>query len=179
MRSTLSLLLFLVLTTHVEGQDRPPAGPTILSAGAVFAIEDPSFPTPMDREYKLAFELAQAAPSPDQLSVTLNSVARYLNMHADAGVPTTQVKAAIIVHGSAGWEVLDHAAYRDRHGVDNPNVGLIQELLAAGVQIVLCGQTAASRGIPTEGLVDGVDVALSAMTAFMILQDEGYRVNPW
>jgi intracellular sulfur oxidation DsrE/DsrF family protein len=56
---------------------------------------------------------------------------------------------------------------------------LIRELTAAGVPVVLCGQTAASRGIPTDGLIDGVQVALSAMTAFLVLQEDGYRVNPW
>jgi intracellular sulfur oxidation DsrE/DsrF family protein len=63
--------------------------------------------------------------------------------------------------------------------VDNPNAELIRELTAAGVPVVLCGQTAASRGIPTDGLIDGVQVALSAMTAFLVLQEDGYRVNPW
>jgi intracellular sulfur oxidation DsrE/DsrF family protein len=113
------------------------------------------------------------------LNVTLNSVARYLNMHAQAGVLANQVHAAVVVHGSAGWEVLDHAAYRDRHGTDNPNAELIHELIDAGVEVVLCGQTAASRGIPRDGLIDGVEVALSAMTAFLVLQEDGFRVNPW
>jgi intracellular sulfur oxidation DsrE/DsrF family protein len=84
-----------------------------------------------------------------------------------------------VVHGTAGWEILDDAAYRDRYGVANPNKELLGELLEEGVLVILCGQTAASRGIPHESRIDGVQVALSAMTAFVVLQELGYRVNPW
>lgn len=174
-----SLVVLLLIPLAARAQERPPAGPVIRTAGAVFEVRDPDFATPVDRDYKLAFEMSQPAESPGELNVVLNSIARYLNMHAQAGVPAARVAAAVVVHGGAGWEVLGDEGYRARYGVDNPNLPLIQELLGAGVQVILCGQTAASRGIPRDGLVDGVQVALSAMTAFLVLQDEGYRVNPW
>ena len=174
---TVALLLAVPLSVHA--QDRPPAGPVILSAGAVFSVEDPDFATPPDLEFRLAFEMAQPAETPGGVNVVLNSVARYLNMHAQAGVPRDQLSAAVVVHGAAGWELLDDDAYRAKHGVANDNVQLIAELTAAGVPVILCGQTAASRGIPTDRLADGVQVALSAMTAFLVLQEQGYRVNPW
>jgi intracellular sulfur oxidation DsrE/DsrF family protein len=85
----------------------------------------------------------------------------------------------VVVHGAAAWELLDDDGYRARHGVDNPNAELIRELVRAGTKVILCGQSAASRGIPHDGLLSGVQVALSAMTAFAILQEEGFRVNPW
>jgi hypothetical protein len=40
-------------------------------------------------------------------------------------------------------------------------------------------ESAASRGVDGEELMDGVEMALSAMTAFVFLQAEGFRVNPW
>ena len=61
--------------------------------------------------------------------------------------------------------MLDDDAYRERHGVENPNSELIRELVASGAQVILCGQTAAGRGIPTDRLADGVQLSLSAMTA--------------
>ena len=54
-----------------------------------------------------------------------------------------------------------------------------EELTAAGVQIVLCGQTAAARGIDRGRLQPGVKVALSAMTALFVFQEQGYRINLW
>ena len=179
MRPLVPLAVLLATAASASAQQRSAPGPVIEAAGAVFEISDLDFAAPDDFQYKLAFEVSRPAESPEELNVTLNSVARYLNMHVQAGVPASQVKAAAVVHGGAGWEVLDHPAYRDRYGVDNPNVDLIRELTEAGVRVILCGQTAASRGIPREGLIDGVQVALSAMTAFLVLQEEGYRVNPW
>lgn len=178
MRTRTFAAALILLAQPASAQEAKP-GPIIETAGAVFTIPDPDLPTPPDREYKVAFEMAAAAPSPDQMNVTLNSAARFLNMHAQAGVPAEHVGAAIVVHGPAGWELLDTEAYQARNGVPNPNAALLDELMAAGVRVILCGQTAASRGIPREGLQDGVEVALSAMTAFLLLQDEGFRPNPW
>lgn len=100
-------------------------------------------------------------------------------MHAQAGVPVERLAAAVVVHGGASFELLDDEAYRSRFGTDNPNGDLLRELLGSGQRVILCGQSAASRGVPTDALIPGVEVALSAMTAFILLQDEGYRVNPW
>lgn len=157
---------------------RTQAGPMIESAGAVFSV-DVDFVTPTDRDYKVAFEIAQPSSSPDQLNPTINTVARFLNMHAQAGVSEDRLSGAIVAHGPASFELLDNEAYRARFGVDNPNAEVIKELIANGQPVLLCGQSAASRNVPTEGLIPGVQVALSAITAFMLLQEQGYRVNPW
>jgi len=49
----------------------------------------------------------------------------------------------------------------------------------AGVKIYLCGQTAAGRGFTTEDLNPAVSVALSAMTAHVRLQADGYTLIPF
>jgi len=177
MRRLLVLALFGLATTGTA-QEQPEAGPVILSGGAVFPVEV-TFPTPRGLDYKLAFELATTAEEPHQLNIGLNSVARFINMHAQAGVPLEKIHTAIVVHGPAGWDLLDHDSYQERTGVPNPNAELLRELMESGARVILCGQTAASRGIPIQGLMEGVEVALSAMTAFVVLQSEGYFVNPW
>ena len=177
MRRLLILALF-GLSTPGAAQERPEAGPVIFSDGAVFPVEV-TFPTPHGLEYKLAFELATTAEEPHQMNIGLNSVARFINMHAQAGVPLDNIRPAIVVHGPAGWDLLYHEEYRERTGVANPNAELLRELMNSGTRVILCGQTAASRGIPIDGLMEGVEVALSAMTAFVVLQDEGYVANPW
>ena len=179
MRALAAAIAAFVLVPGLSAQQRTQSGPIIHSAGAVFEVEAPDFVTPTDIDYKVAFELAGASSQPDRLNGSLNTVARYLNMHAQAGVPRERIRAAVVVHGTAGWEMLDDDAYRERFGVDNPNRALIRELADVGVDVILCGQTAAGRGIPTDALVPGVQVALSAMTAFVVLQEDGYRVNPW
>lgn len=171
-------LALFVGSAPLDAQQRTQAGPMIHSGGAVFSV-NPTFSTPTDREYKVAFELAAPASSPDRPNAAINTVARFLNMHAQAGVPQENLSGAIVAHGGSSFELLNNEAYRARFGVDNPNAELIAELIANGQPVLLCGQSAASRGVPTDQLIPGVQVALSAMTAFMVLQDQGYRVNPW
>jgi intracellular sulfur oxidation DsrE/DsrF family protein len=178
MRIAAVVTVGFLLATGVSAQQRTEAGPVIQSAGAVFSV-DPDFATPTDHTYRAAFEVATPSPAPDRMNAAINTVARFLNMHAQAGVPVAQLSGAIVAHGGASFELLDDEAYRDRHGVDNPNGALIRELIAAGQPVILCGQSAASRGVNPDDLIPGVQVALSAMTAFMVLQAEGYRVNPW
>lgn len=155
------------------------AGPIIQSGGEVFVIANPDVPTPVAHTFRAVFEVAQTPDSADQVNVSFNSAARFLNMHAQAGVPREHVHVALVVHGPAGKDLLDNAHYRERFGVDNPNLPLLDELARAGVKIILCGQTAAARDLPRDELAPSVDVALSAMTALVILQDQGYRLIPF
>ena len=177
MRLISALFIALLLPTVVSAQAAPRTGPVVPSFGPVYEVI-PDFANPSDLDYKVAFEAAQTS-TPARLNSTLTSAARFLNMHGQAGIPRDRVAAAVVIHGTAVSDVLNAEAYRARHDAENPNAALIQELLEAGVQIVVCGQSAASRGVEKEELMDGVQLALSAMTAFVILQEQGFRVNPW
>lgn len=150
-------------------------GPVVRDYGPVYDIPEPDLDTPLDLEWRALFEVARGAPEPGDLNPSIETVARFLNMHARAGVPVERLHAALVLHGTAGKDTLTHAAYRQRYGVDNPNLGLLQALAAAGVEIYLCGQTAAHRGLGRDELIAEVGVALSAMTAIGVLQDRGYR----
>ena len=160
-----------------QAQTSPTRGPIIDTHGPVFPVA-PDFETPLDLEYKVAFDVSQSGGA-DGVSTSLNTVARFLNMHGQAGVPRAQLGAAVVVHGTAVMDVLSDDAYHARSGSANPNATLLKELLDAGVRVVVCGQSAASRGYQASELADGVELALSAMTAFVVLQNEGYLVNPW
>jgi intracellular sulfur oxidation DsrE/DsrF family protein len=70
----------------------------------------------------------------------------------------------------------DDATYRERFGVANPNLPLLEALHGFGVRILLCGQSQASRGIERDALAGPVEVSLSAMTALVELQHRGYRL---
>jgi len=47
------------------------------------------------------------------------------------------------------------------------------------VRFIVCGQSAAANGVTQEQLIPGTEMALSAMTAFALLQQRGYTVNPF
>ena len=96
-------------------------------------------------------------------------------MHAAAGVPAENMEVAIVVHGGAHRDLFTDEA----RGAPNPNAELIAELVAAGVRIELCGQTAAYYDVTPDKVLPGVTIALSAMTSHALLQQEGFTLNPF
>ena len=101
-------------------------------------------------------------------------------MHARAGVKPDRLHAAVVLHGPAVWDVTLAGAYgRHRKGGTNATQPLVEALLAAGVEVIVCGQSAASQGVTHADLLPGVRMALSAMTAHLLLQRQGYLLNPF
>ena len=161
----LALPAFAGPEDFIAGPRVPSFGKTAPVAGAVL---------PADAHFKVAFDIS-AASEGDAVSRNLDSAARFLNMHALAGVPDAYVSVAIVVHGPAAMDLVNEA----KRGGPNPNAPLIAELVAAGASIQLCGQTAAARGITQDDLLPGVTLSLSAMTAHALLQQDGYTLNPF
>lgn len=77
-------------------------GPVIKDFGAVFDVASPDYKTPIDADYKVLFNVHQAATSPSDVNEGLDTVARFLNMHAAAGVPRARMQVAVVLHGPAG-----------------------------------------------------------------------------
>jgi intracellular sulfur oxidation DsrE/DsrF family protein len=147
-------------------------GAYIEGFGAYAPVADPAV-TP-DTEFKIAYDVASAAER-GQINRGIESAARFLNMVTAAGVPAQNVKVAVIVHGAAATDL--QRLYAD--GTPNPNAALVEALIAKGISVQLCGQTAAMRDLDTGSLVPGVTVSLSAMTAHALLQQDGYTLNPF
>lgn len=169
------LSFFLILGSNLEAQERV-QGPIILEYGEVFAVPEPDFPTDPDVIYKVVFDIAIGEDDPAQLNKRINTLARFLNMHAKAGVPPENLHVACVFHGTAARDVLKSEVYRERYGVDNPNEPLLKALAKAGAKMYLCGQSAFARNIPLDQKTDAVGLALSAMTVLIKLQGEGYRM---
>jgi intracellular sulfur oxidation DsrE/DsrF family protein len=169
----------LALTgTSVGAADAESAhsGPAIEQFGPVYDVESPDFVTPTDMTYRAVFDVALSPEAPDQLNPRIESLARFLNLQVRAGVKPEQIKLALVVHGAAGKDLLSNAAYKYRLGIDNPNTPLLAALQSKGVRVILCGQTAAHKGFARAELAPGVETALSAMTALVVLQSEGYEL---
>jgi intracellular sulfur oxidation DsrE/DsrF family protein len=154
----------------------PSTGPVIEGYGPVFDVPSPDFTAPVDVDYRAVFDVAAGPGDPSLLAPSIVTVARFLNMHARAGVPRDRLHAALVLHGEAGKYALGHEAYRKRFGTDNPNLDLLERLREAGARVILCGQTAGSRGFARDELAESVELALSAMTALVVLQQEGYEL---
>jgi len=87
-----------------------------------------------------------------------------------------KMKVVLVVHNKASKDLITDAAYQERYKTNNPNAELIQDLMNAGTEVIFCGQSSLSRDFPREELLSGVQMALSAMTALIHFQEEGYQL---
>lgn len=153
------------------------AGPVIEGYGPVANIEQTK-PLSGQESFKVAFDAAEAGGQ-EKANRKFESLARFINMHARAGIDPKQIRLALVVHGKAGFDLLNEAAYQKKFEGVNPNAPLLAKLAKSNVRVIICGQSAAYHGIKAEDLLPNVEVALSAMTAHALLQQQGYTVNPF
>ena len=166
-------LLFCALTGVSQEKAK---GPIIKAYGEVWDIPEATFKTDTSGTFRAVFDVMNSPSDHSQLNPWIETAARFLNMHARAGVPVGQLKVALVVHNKASTDLLDSAHYQERFGVPNPNEGLLRALMDAGAQVVFCGQSSRARDVPIEDTVEGVQLSLSAVTALIQLQESGYHL---
>lgn len=147
-------------------------GPVFKDFGASAPV-DTSAPLPKDAAFNIAFDTAKGA-EPGKLNKTLESAARFINMHVRAGVPAENINLAVIVHSKAVFDV-SHA----KDGKPHASIDAVKALTANNVRIIVCGQSAAFYGVSKADLLPNVEMQLSAMTAHALLQQQGYTLNPF
>jgi intracellular sulfur oxidation DsrE/DsrF family protein len=175
MRYALWAAIGLLTVASVSAQDLSEAfstGPVIEEFGPVADVPGAEA-LPPESEFRVAFDTASAAEE-GGLNRTLVSAARFINMHARAGVDPENLHVAVVIHGRAVFDVA-----RAGNGNAHPNASLIAALLDENVEIHVCGQSAAYYGVSHEDLLPGVAMSLSAMTAHAQLQQRGYTLNPF
>ncbi|WP_273274950.1 DsrE family protein [Maribacter polysiphoniae] len=168
------LFLGFILSLSVGAQTKK-AGPIILDFGEVWTINAPDFKTDTSMDFKAVFDIMNSPDEHRTLNSSIETAARFLNMHAQNGVPIEQLKIALVVHSKASKDIMNNEAYQKRYGTNNPNIDLVKALIDAGAQVVFCGQSAMSRGIAQKELIDGVQLSLSAMTALIQFQNNDYK----
>jgi intracellular sulfur oxidation DsrE/DsrF family protein len=169
-------VFFLLFCTGFGLSQEKAKGPVIRGFGEVWDIPHPTYRTDTSGIFRAVFDVMNSPEDPNQLNPWIETAARFLNMHARAGVPVDQLQVALVVHNKASTDLLDSNHYQERFGVPNPNEGLLRELMDAGVQVLFCGQSSMARQVPIEETVDGVQLSLSAVTALIQLQESGYHL---
>lgn len=176
-----ALVIALPLTAQAPGSvNQQASGPVITAAGPSFVVQEPTFATPARGDLKALFEINVGGGDTVKVNEQLVTMARFFNIHARNSVAENRLKAAAVFHGSGWTALLSDSAFAARFGgKPNPSRKLVEELLQHGAQLVLCGQTAGARNVRRDELVAGVKVSVSAMTAMLALQNDGYRFIPW
>jgi intracellular sulfur oxidation DsrE/DsrF family protein len=155
---------------------RKAATPVISGHGSVVQLAD------ADQQprsgAKIIVDLTQGG-DPNQLNAGLEKVAKYVNIYAGAGAEPADVRIAVAFHGDATLAVLNPDAYSVAFKTKkNPNLSLLRQLHEAGVELYVCGQSLISKGSQPEDVAVFVETAVSALTAVVNLQADGYAYIP-
>ncbi|WP_024769594.1 DsrE family protein [Aquimarina macrocephali] len=176
MKNRIAFYIFILLPFFIFSQQKSKKGKIITEYGKTYTVSDPDFKTKTQHDLKAVFDVGRTFKDSSKVNPLFNTAARYLNMHADAGIPVEKLKVALVIHGSAANDILNNANYKAKYNIDNPNAPLLSALAKKGVHFILCGQTAAHRDISKEDTLPEIQIALSAMTALVQLQNENYRL---
>ncbi|MDO6695458.1 DsrE family protein [Aliiglaciecola sp. 3_MG-2023] len=163
--------------TSSNSTGRFTTGPVIRDFGKHAKVQvDQAFDP--NTEFKVAFDVSKVSGE-QKLNRHFVSLARFLNMLVANGAKQENIHLALVVHGSAGNDLLNPVAYKKRFAGKNPNHPLIADLLENNVEVYLCGQSAAFHEVSNSDLIEGVQMSLSAMTAHALLDQRGYSLNPF
>jgi intracellular sulfur oxidation DsrE/DsrF family protein len=174
----LSIVVFanvLGVLWGLQGQE-PLKGPLIQEYGAAWDIPEVTYATDTSATFKAVFDVMNSPQDHTEVNPWIETAARFLNMHARAGVDPRQLKVALVVHNKASTDLLENTEYKKRFGVDNPNGELLHALMETGAQVIFCGQSSFARQVPVSQTIEGVQLSLSAMTALIQLQNQGYQL---
>ncbi len=168
-------LLLIGQTRYGFAQDTQ-TGPVLEEFGAVFAVPEADLNLDTNKTHKVIFDIFTDPGGEAEMNPLLNTVARFLNMHAQNGLDPEKMKVAVVLHGAGMKNALSDVSYRAKFGKENPNSALLSALEQAGVELYVCGQSMKSRGFSKEDLAAPIKLSLSAMTALVHFQENGYQI---
>jgi len=174
------ILIILGLTTAniaTADADKFLAGPVIKNYGKHAKVQQ-DLKLDTNSTFNVVFDIGEQGGA-GKVNGKIETLARFINMHVASGVALENINLAVVVHGKAGFDLLKKPLYQEKYQQKNANHALLQALMKNQVSIYLCGQSAAYHDITNEMVMPGVKMALSAMTAHAVLQNQGYTLNPF
>ena len=152
--------------------------PAIQGFGKIHFVPKAAYQPDPHQSYKIVFAMTMASKAPGDINPSIERVARAVNLYAAAGVPVNHLKLVAVAYSGATEVALDDAAYKQAHGVSNPNLPVIAALRKAGVDVAVCAQAIAEHKIAYESVDSSVTLALSALTTITTLEHQGYSLMP-
>ena len=173
-------LFFIVVNlcfTNGYGQkQKTQTGPVFEDFGAVFTIEDADLLLDEDKVYKVIFDVYTDEKKAGQMNPLINTVARFMNMHAQNGLHEDHMEIVVVLHGAATKNALSNKAFKKEFKSKHPNASLIRALTDKKVKFYVCGQSMKSKGYEAKDISENVKISLSALTALVKYQSEGYQL---
>lgn len=124
--------------------------------------------------YKVVIDITDTPGDSSKIMRTLREVGRTFNLNMANGVPQRKLSMAVVIHGGAINGILNNEAYQKKYGILNPNLEVIAQMKKEGIEFFVCAQILAFRRVPEEDITKDVELALSAKTALVSLDQMGY-----
>jgi intracellular sulfur oxidation DsrE/DsrF family protein len=143
----------------------------------VIPVENAALKAGPNEKVKLMFDFTQATSAGKQATKVnegLEEVARILNIHVVSGIKKENIKAVVVFHAGSIMSVLSDTYYQQNYQAANPNIAMLNQLQAAGVELYICGQSLALREIPASMVLPQVKVAVAAKTTLTHFDALGY-----
>lgn len=125
-------------------------------------------------QYKIVFEASEPIDSFSQIYAPLEDVARMYNLHVYGGVPQKNLDVVLVIAGPGISAAMNNEAYKNKYGVPNPNLKVLDELKTAGVKIVGCAQAMLKHSIDPSELNPIITPVFSRFTTVSSYQLKGY-----
>lgn len=183
MRKIIALSFFVLFTClcyaqegpppHLEGKISYPVFNYHMYMG-VIKTDNTVLQYDANMDYKVVVDVYDKIKDSTKLTSTLLTVGRTYNLNIANGVPQDKMKMAVVFHGFAVYSLLNDKAYEEKFGIKNPNLEAIRGYKKAGLDLYVCGQNLGFFNLPRENLTPEIDVAISAKTALIALDQKGY-----
>jgi intracellular sulfur oxidation DsrE/DsrF family protein len=176
----LAAALFLLVLGPAHASNTklpPPSAPVISDAYGFVAVPGAAVAPDRAHVFKAIFDGRQPAAKPGDILPAIMMAGGELNTLAASGVPRDHAQFVIVFHTlDADAGVLDNAHYRQKYGVDNPNLKMLAALRKAGVKLFVCAQQLLGDGVPLGAVSPDVKVAEDGLVVLMTYQNAGYAL---
>lgn len=171
-----TVVIFMCILSAKAQAEKPKKGPIINNYGASFAIKKADLTLEKGKEYKVIFDIYTDRSKEGKENPLLNTVARFLNMHAQQGIKAKNMNVVVILHGAATKSALSDKAYEKIYDAKNPNADIIEALRKEDIEIFVCGQSFLASKYNLNDVSEHIKVSLSALTALVEYQSNGYQI---
>jgi intracellular sulfur oxidation DsrE/DsrF family protein len=163
--------LLLILGSHfLHSQTKLP----IKNFGTIYLSQNDTLMLDKEKVHRVIFDISTTARQRGNINPQLETIARFINLHAAKGVPIENLEVVAVIHGSATKDGLKNSFYKKAVGEENPNLKILKALKDFGVDFYLCAQSIKGYGFEEEQYSKYIDISPSAMTALIYFQERGY-----
>jgi intracellular sulfur oxidation DsrE/DsrF family protein len=173
----LIILVIILLSIVSFSQETKIGNKTIIQDfGKVYTVNNPDLILDKNKTYKVIFDIYTDNKDNSKVNPLLNTVARFINMHVQTGVPLENIDVVVVLHGKATKNALTSNAFFEKYILANPNNKLLIALNNVNVETYVCGQSYAYNEFKPTELNKNVKMALSALTVLVEYQSQGYQL---